>query len=539
MLMIKKPRLFLYMTFVVVFCSIGSFAWADRLIIEIADTYTYTVRLVSQKEAQTIGSRQISAYEQTMSMKEKAILKDLREKDFKTIPLTIQYLFSEAQKNHKMGNFQETILYTRLVTAIDPKFSRAHELKVISLKILKSYDEGISEYTAFATKFSESIDFVEYIETLKTAREENELVSMGIREAVNRGIQLYKKDKNQGKEYFDGVLNVYHKVSRYDDEIYAINAFKKIYEEDTNWIETIKLCNRYLQLKYDDITVKGWNAIRKDYTDIFKSVYKYFDNLNDFKGYVNWLNEYTKIENKRFMEESGDLIQFYKGKALMKARDYENAQSVFLNLYLNHPTSPLSKEAKVYYDRIRQAIKGMAVISITTDPPQAEVYIDGLVRGKTPLKIEVPDRDQKIKIVKNAYDAYEETIVPNIAEGELVLNIQLSSSILTFRAKSRNYCPGIVLNLIDLGEIKWHQDCFDLQTLEINGPFEKLDNNSVRLPSGDYTIKMCSFGELYKQTGKYIHSHMHVPTGKKVTVTVDGAYIDDPKYPFLVDITGQ
>lgn len=520
--------------FIFLFLVIVSVASANKLIIEVIDDVYFKAELISDSQAEMLGTAKISAAEKKMSRKEQAVLQEIREKNFTAVPQTVQFLYSQAEKNHKMGNFSEAIVYCQIITALDPTFRRANDLKVICYKILKEYDKGIEEFTQLQSIYKKNFEYQEYIQALELAKEENQLIKEGINSAIRTAKDKYEQNKKEGIDYFESVMSIYHKAARYEDVVKAIMSCKTMLEEDENWVEAIKISNRYLQIKRNEINSKEWNSIKKQYTQIFEDIFSYFSKLGDYSGYTNWIEEYQKIENKRFVTESSDLIKFYKGMAYMRNRDYEKAQPIFLSIYLDQPSSPYSKDAKIYYDRIKQAIKGFAVVSIKTEPPQADVYIDSLIRGKTPLRMEVADSDHTIKIVKNAYNTYESKIVPNAAEGELILDITLTSSVLTFKPESRNYCPGIILNIINVGEIKWHQDCYGLYIMEFDGPFEKVDDNSIRLESGNYSFKACSFGELYKETGKYIHSKIDLSDNKNVDVIVGGAYIDDNNYPYSV-----
>ena len=82
-----------------------------------------------------------------MPRKDRAILQEIRQRSFKTIPQTVQFLYSQAEKHHKVGNYNEAIVYTRVITALDPTFSPANDLKVICYKILKEYDKGMREFS--------------------------------------------------------------------------------------------------------------------------------------------------------------------------------------------------------------------------------------------------------------------------------------------------------------------------------------------------------------------------------------------------------
>lgn len=472
--------------------------------------------------------------EKKLSTKEANILGEIRERSFSSKDEGIQYLLSLLDKISKRGDFEPAILVARVITSLDIRISSAHDIKLLALKALKKFDEGISEYEQLSRTYPNEVELKNILGVLESARAENVYLEVGIKRAIKDSIDVYSRDKVRGLNLFQKVIDIYHKSLKYDDEKEAILAFKKVLHDDKQWEEAIKYSNKYLQIQKGEDSNEAWQKIQKTYITVFEDIYQYFINLNDYEGYVRWVNEYKKIENKRFATLFSDKMNFFEGVAAMRARDYEGAQKIFLNLYLNQPSSEYSKDAKRYYDGCKRAMNGVIDLSVQSEPPQADVYIDGLLRGKTPFKDQVPDQDFDLKVTMETYNPYETRIVANAAEGIYDVNVTLQTSLLEFKAANGRYCPGTILYIGDIGSVKWHDDCFELYRFDIEGSIQKVDNNTIRLKPGTYTIEAMSFGEVYIESGRKISDEITLEPGKTMVATVDGAYIGDEKYPFSI-----
>lgn len=534
MIILFKSKIFSMSTSLILFLLLVQVANAGKIKIEVRKYSIIQSKFLSSEELSNAGKIKISSYERKMSAKLRKLIREFRKRSFENKDVAVRYFQSQAEKYQKLGEFHEALLISKVITSLDPTNIRANEIKLICFKTLKSFNEGFAEYEFYMKKYPQNIDFRSYYETLKKANAEDKILKLGRKRVLKEASNKYKKNEVEGIEAYYKIINIFHKKLRYNDEIKSIIDFRNHLIGSGNLEEAIKISKRYIQLTKEAVSAKEWGKIEKQYIKVYKNIFDFYSKLDDYKGFLSWNDDFKVIKNRRFVTLHNDLITFLYGKALMRSRKYSDAQNIFLNLYLNQPTSDYSREAKKYFEGCKRAIKGIVDVSINSIPTKAEVYIDGLKRGKTPLMIEVPDKDFVLKIVKNSYQTYEKKIVVNAAEGNFNFSIELAYCKIVFISGDSSYCPGVVMNFVDIGTVKWHQDCFGLYKLEIinTEKIEKNSKNTIRLQPGKYHIKASSFGEMYIKSDKFIEKDIIIPPSKTLEVKVKGAYIGDNKYPY-------
>lgn len=139
---------------------------------------------------------------------------------------------------------------------------------------------------------------------------------------------------------------------------------------------------------------------------------------------------------------------------------------------------------------VNAKLKKFAEIYLYSEPSTANVYLNGVNKGKTPLTLKLePDKQIQIKLTKDFYTDWEKTI--DLEEGT---NERVGARL----EKQRG---NITLSRITKGA-----------TLRINGKEFKTDKKELSLPVGEYTLDISKPGFVSKSLSLDINS------GKTITI---------------------
>ena len=89
---------------------------------------------------------------------------------------------------------------------------------------------------------------------------------------------------------------------------------------------------------------------------------------------------------------------------------------------------PKVAEAKARVDDLKKKIP--VVVKVTSDPPGASVYVDGVVQmGTTPMEVKAPAGKHKVRVTSPGYDPYEKEVEVEAGGAALTVDALLQKSI--------------------------------------------------------------------------------------------------------------